>query len=331
MSTDPENEYFCDGLAEELLNALAKIDDLKVAARTSSFAFKGQNANVSDIGRALGVQTVLEGSVRKAGDRVRITVQLINAADGYHLWSERYDREMQDIFDVQDEITLAVVDALKVQLLGEEKEALLKRYTNNAEAYQLYLRGRFFFTKRTPEGFRKAIAYFEQAIELDPAYALAYSGVADCNAFLGFYEIVKPSEAFEKMRSAAYKSVELDGNLAETRTSMAIFKLLYEWNFRGSNEEFEEAIRINPKYALAHHLYSACLAAMDRTPTALAAESLATDLEPFTAIFSATLGWWNYLGRRYEDAVTQSLKTIEIAQLPLLLFLSRASNFFGPC
>ncbi len=313
MSNDQGNEYFCDGLAEELLNALAKIDDLKVAARTSSFFFKGQNANASDIGRTLGVKTILEGSVRRFGDRVRITVQLINSTDGYHLWSERYDREMSDIFDVQDEITLAVVDALKVQLLGEEKEALLKRYTNNAEAYHLYLRGRFFFTKRTPEGFRKAIAYFEQAIELDPAYALAYSGLADCNTFLGFYEIVNSSEAFEKVRSAAYKSVELDGNLAETRTSMAIFKLLYEWNFPGSIEEFEEAIRINPKYALTHHMYSGCLAAIDLTPEALAAESLATELEPFTAIFSACLGWWNYLGHRFEEAVTQSLKTIEIA------------------
>ena len=313
MSTDPENEYFCDGLAEELLNALAKIDDLKVAARTSSFAFKGQNTNVSDIGRALSVKTVLEGSVRKSGDRVRITVQLINAADGYHVWSERYDREMEDIFDVQDEITLAVIDALKVQLLGEEKEALLKRYTNNAEAYQLYLRGRFFFFKRTPDGFRKAIAYFEQAIELDPAYALAYSGLADCYTFLGFYEIVSPAEAIAKVRPAAYKSVELDSNLAETRTSIAIFKILYEWDFLGSIEEFEAAVTINPRYAFAHHLHSACLAAMDMTPAAVAAESLAAELEPFTAIFSASLGWWHYLGHQYEQAVNQSLRTIEIA------------------
>jgi TolB-like protein/Tfp pilus assembly protein PilF len=313
MSNDPENEYFCDGLAEELLNALAKIDDLKVAARTSSFSFKGQNANVSTIGRALTVNTVLEGSVRKFGDRVRITVQLISAVDGYHLWSERYDRQIEDIFDVQDEITLAVVGALKVQLLGEEKEALLKRYTNNAEAYQLYLRGRFFFSKRTPESFRKAIAYFEQAIELDPAYALAQSGLADCYTFLGFYELVKPSDALDKVRAAAYKSVELDGNLAETRASVALFKLLYEWSFQGSLAEFEEAIRINPKYALVHHLHSGNLVVLDLNQEAIAAESRAAELEPFTAIFSASLGWWFYLGHRFEEAIAQSLRTIEIA------------------
>jgi len=313
MSNDPENEYFCDGLAEELLNALAKIDDLKVAARSSSFSFKDKNANVSAIGRALSVNTVLEGSVRKSGDRVRITVQLINAADGYHVWSERYDRQIQDIFDVQDEITLAVVNALKVRLLGEEKEALLKRYTNNAEAYQIYLRGRFFFYKRTPEGFRKAIAYFEQAIDLDPEYALAHSGLADCHTFLGFYEIVRPSEALEKVRSAAYRSVELDDKLAETRTSIALFKMLYEWSFHGSLGEFEEAIRINPKYALAHHLYSASLVVLGLNQAAIGAESRATELEPFTAIFGASLGWWHYLGHRFEEAVAQALRTIEIA------------------
>ena len=164
MSADPENEYFCDGLAEELLNALAKIDELKVAARTSTFFFKGKNVDVSEIGRVLNVRTILEGSVRKAGNRMRITVQLVNASDGYHLWSERYDRELKDIFDVQDEITLAVVNALKLKLLGDEKAAVLKRHTENAEAYQLYLRGRFFFFKRTPEGFRKAIEYFGRAI-----------------------------------------------------------------------------------------------------------------------------------------------------------------------
>src|SRR5437870_45392 len=143
MSPDPDNEYFCDGLAEELLNALAKIEGVKVAARTSAFSFKGKNVNVSEIGNVLAVHTVLEGSVRKSGKRLRITVQLVNAADGYHLWSERYDREMQDIFDVQDEITLAVMDALKVKLLGEEKTVLVKRYTNNTESYELYLKGRY--------------------------------------------------------------------------------------------------------------------------------------------------------------------------------------------
>src|SRR6266478_7068173 len=166
MSGDLENEYFCDGLAEELLNALAKIDELKVAARTSAFSFKGKNTNVSEIGRALGVSKVVEGSVRKSGDNLRITVQLINASDGYHLWSERYDRQTRDIFDLQDEITLAVVDALKMKLLGNEKAAVLKRFTDNAEAYELYLKGRYHWYRQTPEDVEKSRNYFQEAIDL---------------------------------------------------------------------------------------------------------------------------------------------------------------------
>ena len=173
MSADAENEYFCDGLAEELLNALAKIEHLGVAARTSSFFFKGKEADIREIGRKLNVATVLEGSVRKMGSRLRITAQLINVSDGYHLWSERYDREMQDIFEVQDEISLMIVDKLKLKLLGGEKAAILRRYTDNTEAYQLYLRGRFHWNKRTGVALRQSIGFFEQAIEKDPDYALA--------------------------------------------------------------------------------------------------------------------------------------------------------------
>src|SRR5205085_6270393 len=161
MSADAENEYFCDGLAEELLNALARIEDLHVAARTSAFSFKGKNTNVCEIGTALNVKTVLEGSVRRSGNRLRITVQLVSASDGYHLWSERYDREMKDIFDVQDEITLAVVDALKVKLLGEEKAVVLRRHIENTEAYELYLKGRYYNNKHTIEDWLKGIEYFE--------------------------------------------------------------------------------------------------------------------------------------------------------------------------
>jgi len=313
LSADPDNDYFCDGLAEELLGALTKIDDLRVAARSSAFSFKGRNINVSEIGRTLSVKTVLEGSVRKSGERVRISVQLVNAADGYHLWSERYDREMKDIFDVQDEITLAVVDALKVKLLGEKKEELLKRYTQNAEAYQLYLRGRFFFFKRTPEGFNKAIEYFQQAIQLDAEYALAYSGLADCYTFLGFYEHLAPVEAESNLKGPAFKSLELDDTLAETRTSVALYKSFYQWEFVEADKEHKRAIALNPKYAFAHHLDSATVILLGRNNDAIAAETRAVELEPFTAIFNASLGWWFYLARQNEEAIAQSLRTIEIA------------------
>ncbi len=313
LSADPDNDYFCDGLAEELLGALSKIDDLSVAARSSAFSFKGRNTNVGEIGRSLSVNTVLEGSVRKSGDRVRISVQLVNAADGYHLWSERYDREMKDIFDVQDEITLSVVDALKLKLLGNEKEVVLKRYTQNAKAYQLYLRGRFFFFQRTPEAFKKAIEYFEQAIQLDAEYALAYSGLSDCYTFLGFYEHMPPAEAKINMKGPAFKSLELDDTLAETRTSVALYRVLYQWDFEEALREHKRAIALNPKYAFAHHLASATALAIGLNDEAIAAESRAVELEPFTAIFNASLGWWFYLDHRNDEAIAQALKTIEIA------------------
>jgi serine/threonine-protein kinase len=312
MSADAENEHFCDGLAEELLNALSKVDNLNVAARTSAFAFKGKNSNISEIGSALGVKTVLEGSVRKSGNRLRISVQLVNASDGYHLWSERYDREMHDIFDVQDEITLAVVDALRVKLLGDEKEAVLKRHTENAEAYQHYLRGRFFFYKRTPEGFRKAIECFQQAIDIDPDYAVAVSGLADSYTFLGFYEVISPAEAEVQVKDLVIRGLALDDTLAETRISSALWQSICRWDFAAGDQEHKKAIACNPKYALAHHLDSATLILI-RPSEAIDAERRAVELEPFTPIFSASLGWWYYLSRRNDESIDQSLKTIEIA------------------
>lgn len=199
VSADAENEYFCDGLAEELINSLMKLDKLRVAARTSVFSFKGRETDVRHIGQSLNVNTVLEGSVRKAGNRLRINVQLINVADGYHIWSERFDRQLEDIFEIQEEIALAVVDALKVKLLGDERAVLRKRYTDNVEAYQLYLKGRL-WNRRTVDGFKSAIGYFKQAIELDSDYAVAYSGLADYHILLGFYEALPPAEAGERQK-----------------------------------------------------------------------------------------------------------------------------------
>jgi serine/threonine protein kinase len=225
LSADPENEYFCDGLAEELLNALAKIDELKVAARTSTFSFKGKNAPVGEIAKALNVNTILEGSVRKSGNRLRITAQLINAADGYHLWSERYDSEMKDIFDVQDEITLAVVEALKVKLLGDEQATILKRHTRSAEAHEFYLRGLSYFIKWTPEFFQKAIKNFDQAIAIDPYYASAYAGLAEVYTEMSFFSS-SPGGYMPKAREAARKALELDDMLGEAHKSLGVI-LMY--------------------------------------------------------------------------------------------------------
>jgi serine/threonine-protein kinase len=313
MSADADNEYFCDGLAEELLNALAKIDDLKVAARTASFSFRGKNDSMAEIGRTLNVNSILEGSVRKAGNRVRITVQLINASDGYHLWSERYDRDMQDIFEVQDEITLAVIDALKVKLLGAEKKAVLRRHTNNSEAYQNYLRGRFFFFKRIAGDFQKAINYFEKAIDLDPEYAVAYSALAESYVFLGFYEILSPAEAESKLRPYLDRAVVIDGSLVETHTAAALVRSLYEWDFTGSLVDYDRAIAADEQYPFVYHLKSAVVVLLGRADEAFELEKRAIELDPFVAVFHASLGWWYYLAGRNDDALAQTYRTIEIA------------------
>src|SRR5688572_24549031 len=221
VSADPDNEYFCDGLAEELINSLMKLDKLRVAARTSTFAFKGRESDVRYIGQNLNVQTVLEGGVRKSGDRLRITAQLINVADGYQIWSERYDRELADIFEIQDDLALAIVDALKVKLLNNEKAILRKRYTDNVEAYQLYLKGRL-WNRRTADGFKSAISYFQKAIEVDDTYAIAYAGLADYYTVLAFYEGLPPSVAREKAQEFAAKALELDNTIGETHASYGV-------------------------------------------------------------------------------------------------------------
>jgi len=312
MTADPENEYFCDGLAEELLNALTKISDLKVAARTSAFSFKGRNTNVSEIGTALHVNTVLEGSVRKSANRLRISAQLINAADGYHLWSERYDREMKDIFDVQDEITLAIVDALKVKLLGDEKRAVLKRHTDDNEAYQLYLKGRYYWNKRTAEGFEKALECFEKAIARDSNYALAYAGLADTHNTLGSYSIVPPKEAFPLAKAAADKALELDDSLAEAHNSRAFLLYMFDWNWLDANAEFQRALELNPDYATAHHWYGWYLVAIGRLDEAEREMKHARKLDSLSLPINTNLGFVYYFARDYTKAIEQFKRALDM-------------------
>lgn len=311
MSADEENEYFCDGLAEELLNALAKIEDLKVAARTSSFSFKNRNADASQIGKALHVKTILEGSVRKSGNRLRITAQLIDAADGYHLWSERYDREMKDIFDVQDEITLAVVDALKVKLFGEEQDAVLKRHTRNPEAHEFYLRGLFYFNRFTPDDFQKASESFRRAIAIDPRYASAYAGLADAYTELSFFSF-SPSETMPKARVAANKALELDDRLAEAHNSLAIIKMYFDWDYAGAELEFKRNIALNPGRALIHMWYGWYLALMGRFDDSFKEMQGAQELDPLSATINSGIGIVFHWSRQRERAIEQFLKVLEM-------------------
>jgi serine/threonine-protein kinase len=313
MSSDPDNEFFCDGLAEELLNALTKIESLKVAARTSAFSFKGTNTNVSEIGRALGVNTVLEGSVRKSGERVRITVQIVNAADGYHVWSERYDREMNDIFAVQDEITLAVVEALKVKLLQSERSAMLKKATDNPEAYELYLRGRALWNRRTPVDFEKAIGYFEQAIAIDADYSLAYAGIADCYTLLAYFEEFAPHELREKAKVSVEKAIELDDASAESHTSMAMYTLIFEFDLPAAERHFKKAVELNPRLVTAQYLYGTHLATQERFDESFRRGKIALELDPLSGPLNGNVARALYIAGRYVEAIELAEKNLELA------------------
>ena len=254
MSADRENEYFSDGIAEEIINALTKVQALRVASRTSAFAFKGRSEDIGDIGRKLKVATVLEGSVRKAGDRLRVTAQLVNVADGYHLWSERYDRQLEDVFAIQDEIAGNIVRALRVVLSDAEKRAIEKAPTDNVQAYDYYLRGRQYFHQFRRTGIQFARRMFERAIEIDPNYALAFAGVADCCSFLYMYWDGSKSN-LESADSASRKALELDAELAEAHASRG-FAFALSRQYAEARREFETAIRLNPKLYEAHYLYA---------------------------------------------------------------------------
>jgi serine/threonine protein kinase/Tfp pilus assembly protein PilF len=317
LSADREQDYFCDGMAEEIINALTQVEGLHVVARTSAFSFRGKDADIREIGRKLNVGTLLEGSVRKAGDRVRITAQLVNVADGYHLWSERYDRDIgalccpEDIFAIQDEISLAIVGKLKVKLLEGEKTRLVKRHTDDLDAYNLYLKGRYFWNRRTEQSLKKSVEYFDQAIEKDPAYALAYAGLADSYVTLQDYTSVSPKVTLPKAKEAAHKALEIDSTLAEAHNSLAQV-MFREWDWEGAEREHKRAIELNPNYATAHHWYALVLAYAARFDEAIAEMKRARELDPLSLIINRNLGLVLYFARRYDKAVEQLQKTLEM-------------------
>ncbi|OGU29478.1 MAG: hypothetical protein A2057_11730 [Ignavibacteria bacterium GWA2_35_9] len=251
ISADPEQEYFCDGLTEDLINALSTIKDLKVVARTSAFIFKGGSHDVRKIGRKLDVRTILEGSVRKSGNRLRITAQLINVSDGYHLWSERYDRELKDVFDLQEEISLAIVDLLKIKLLEVEKEKLLKRYTDNIEAYNLYLQGLYFFNQFNFSLLHKAIEYFHQALEKDPNYAVAYYGLGACYFCLAYFGIKRTREVKPDMKKYIEKALNIDENLSEAYDMLGLFNACFEWKWTEAKTAWQHSVDLNPNNVMA--------------------------------------------------------------------------------
>ena len=312
MSADPENEYFCDGLAEDLITALSKLEGLRVAARTSAFFFKGRKADIREIGRTLAVTTVLEGGVRKSGQRLRITTQLIETRDGYHIWSERYDREMRDLFDVQDEIVLEVVDALKVRLLEPERKAALKRHTRSTEAHQLYLKGRFHWLKASPDGVMMSRQYFERAVELDPGFALGYSGLADFFGYAAVTGLLAPAEGWRRAEIAIQRALQLDPDLAEAHNSQAALRMFCYRDGAGAERELERAIELDPRQPEFRLLRSVLLVATGRLEQAIAEAERALEIDPLSARNRFTLGWWLYLSGLIDNAIEQFRQAIEL-------------------
>jgi adenylate cyclase len=312
ISADKNDEYLSDGMTEELVNALSKVKGLRVPGRSSSFAFKGKDGEniFREVGQQLNVDAVLEGSVRKAGDKLRITAQLINVADGYHLWSETYDRDMKDIFAVESDVAKRVVQALEVQLGVEDERALAKKPTENPEAYRLYLLGRYHFYKFTRTGWAKAIQYFEQALQVDSNYTLAYCGLADTYGLAGG-QTMPGREAWPKEMEFARKALALDPNLAEAHLSMgmALFSAL---DPHGSEKEIDRAVDLNPKLALAYDQYGWTYGEMGRHDESIASQKKALELDPLNSLFNTDLGFFFYWARRYDDAILQSRKTLEL-------------------
>jgi eukaryotic-like serine/threonine-protein kinase len=312
LSADEDNEYFCDGLAEELLNALAKIDDLKVAARTSAFSFKGKNANVSEIGQKLGVKSVLEGSVRKSGNRLRIYVQLINVSDGFQLWSERYDSEMRDVFDVQDEIALAVVDALKLKLFGDEKVAVVKRHTDDAEVHELFLKGRYYSYKYTAEGWSRAIEFFDRAIEKQPDHAPSYAGKAASLGCLWYFGLRPAEHIVPQFKSAAKRALELDEKLAEAHLSLGLIIFFHDWEWKKAEEEFKKSIQLNPRNAEALSYYAMFLGFLERFDEAIILARRALEVDPLSPLINMNVGWTYFSAGLIPEVLDQTHKMIEM-------------------
>src|SRR6266404_5224720 len=311
LSRDPDNAYFAEGVQDEILTRLAKVADLKVISRTSTQHFKSAPANLPEIAKQLGVTNILEGSVQKAADQVRVNVQLINAITDAHVWADTYDRKLTDIFAVESEIAKAIAETLQAKLTGAEKTSIAKAPTVNPEAYELYLRGRFFWNKRTGTDLRKAIDYFNQAIAKDPNYALAYVGLADSYLLLSSYAAVSPGESLPPARSALKKALELDDSLAEAHASFGLLTTL-ELDLHRALDELKRAAELKPNYATAHHWLALAHLTLAQFDSAISEAKRAIELDPLSLVINADTSWIYFSARRYDEAETQVRKTLEI-------------------
>jgi TolB-like protein/Tfp pilus assembly protein PilF/class 3 adenylate cyclase len=313
LSHDPDNAYFAEGMQDEILARLSKIADLKVISRTSTQKYKSAPDNLREIARQLGVANILEGSVQKSGDAVRVNVQLINALNEAHLWGDIYDRKLTDIFAVESDIAKTIADTLQAKLTGAERQLIAAQPTSDTTAYELYLKGRLLWSKRGGENLRQAIAFYEQAIARDPNYALAYAAMAEAYVLLPFYAGTAQGEVFPKAKAAALKALQLDDKLAEAHTALAFLLCMDDLDMAGSISEFQRAIALNPNYATAHHWYGfGPLLALGRFEDAIAEGKRAIELDPLSPIINAALGQTLSIARRYDEAIAQLRKTLEI-------------------
>jgi len=326
MSADPENEYFSDGMSEEIINALAKVPGLQVASRTPCFSLKGKGLDIRQVGEKLGVASVLEGSVRKVGNKIRITAQLINVENGYHLWSETYDRQLEDVFAIQDEISRAIVDALKLRLTGAAAEVMVP--TQNLEAYSLYLKARFFFNKFTEAGLRKGLELYQQALLQDPGYARAHAGIADSWCTLAD-DWVAPEVAFPQAKAAATLALKLDPNLPEALTSLGKVLGWHEWKFSEAADALRRAVAASPSYAEAHWTLGSVLPTVGQLTEAIAEMRTSASLDPMVHRSSRWVARFLLYAGDYKGCIEQSHKTIELVETNFLSYLDIGSAYLA--
>jgi serine/threonine-protein kinase len=311
-SPDPENEYLSDGITDELIDALAKVEGLRVASRTSVFALKGKAQDVRAIGALLDTGTVLEGTVRRSGMQVRITAQLTSTEDGRLVWSQRYDRRLDDVFAIQDEIARTIVNTLRATSFADLSAPPVRQHTKSATAYRLYLKGRYEWNRRTQEGVAEGIRHFEAAIAEDPNYALAYTGLADCYALEVDYRSVPVEEGFEKAKRYARKAIALDDTLAEAHASLAWSLFIFDWDWAGAEQSFARAVELDPRYATAHQWYAFLLASRGAFADALVEAHTAVELDGSSVSARRSLGWIYYYARRFDQAQHHIERAIEM-------------------
>ena len=312
LSRDPDNAYFAEGVQDEILTRLAKVADLKVISRTSTQHFKSTPDNLPQIAKQLGVAHILEGSVQKASDQVRVNVQLINALTDAHLWADTYDRKLTDIFAVESEIAKTIAETLQARLSGSEKTSIAKTPTVNPEAYELYLKGRFFWNKRTGADLKTAAQYFERALIADPSYGSAYAGLAQSYLLIPVFGAGAPRDFFPKAMVAAHRATKLDETSAEGHSALAML-VLFDFKFKESEEEFRRAIELNPNYATAHHWFgNSLLVTLGRFDEAIKEGERAVELDPLSLIINADLGSTLMIARRYDDAIVQLRRTLAL-------------------